>query len=277
MTLKRICLHWTAGALRPNPLDLKSYHFVINGDGEVLTGTHKPETNIPPLNTGKYAAHCGGGNSHTIGVALAGGPKGYKFGEVTKISFEAGCKLLAELCDRYDIPVTPETVYTHYEFGLRNPLTSSRGKPDINNLPWEPDLKAEAVGDHIRTKVRWYQNEYRKQLVDEGAPQAPVPDDNPPSFMLTKVNKSLPYMTFSDALKMLKQGEKVSREGWNGKGMFIFLREGRHITGVDPSTPMGGDFESLPHLCMRTADGKCCVGWLASQVDILSDDWFTVS
>jgi len=41
-------------------------------------------------------------------------------------------------------------------------------------------------------------------------------------------------MDFSEALKLLKMGQKVTRQGWNGKGMFIFLREGRHITGVDP-------------------------------------------
>lgn len=78
---------------------------------------------------------------------------------------------------------------------------------------------------------------------------------------------------FGWAIKKLKAGQKVARAGWNGKGMFIFLREGRMIYGVDLSTPMGGNFESLPHLCMRTADGKCCVGWLASQTDILSEDW----
>ena len=80
-------------------------------------------------------------------------------------------------------------------------------------------------------------------------------------------------MDFGMALNALRRGEKVARHGWNGKGMFLFLREGRMITGVDPSTPMGGDFESLPHICMRTADGKCCVGWLASQTDMLSWDW----
>ena len=83
-------------------------------------------------------------------------------------------------------------------------------------------------------------------------------------------------MNFGQAIEALKAGKKVSRYGWNGKGMFLFLREGRLITGVDPSTPMGGDFESLPHICMRTADGKCCVGWLASQTDMLGEDWEVV-
>jgi hypothetical protein len=81
---------------------------------------------------------------------------------------------------------------------------------------------------------------------------------------------------FGDALIVVKCGGKIARKGWNGKNMFVFLREGRQITNVDPSTPMGGDFESLPHLCMRTADGKCCVGWLASQTDLLAEDWYVV-
>jgi len=81
---------------------------------------------------------------------------------------------------------------------------------------------------------------------------------------------------FGQALEAVKAGAKIARRGWNGRDMFVFLRAGRQITGVDPSSPMGGDFESLGHLCMRTADGKCCVGWLASQADMLSDDWFVV-
>ena len=83
-------------------------------------------------------------------------------------------------------------------------------------------------------------------------------------------------MEIGEAVANMKGGAKVARKGWNGKGMFIFLREGRMIEGVDPSTPMGGDFESLPHICMRTADGKCCVGWLASQTDLLAEDWEVV-
>jgi hypothetical protein len=83
-------------------------------------------------------------------------------------------------------------------------------------------------------------------------------------------------MTFGQAIVALKTGKKVARMGWNGKGMFIFLREGRRIMCVPADSPMGGDFDSLPHLCMRTADGKCCVGWLASQTDILAEDWMVV-
>jgi len=84
-------------------------------------------------------------------------------------------------------------------------------------------------------------------------------------------------MSFGLALETVKKGLKIARKGWNGKDMFVFLREGRQITGVDSSTPMGGDFESRDHLCMKDVQGKCVVGWLASQTDMLADDWFIVT
>ena len=98
----------------------------------------------------------------------------------------------------------------------------------------------------------------------------------PDIFQATYEKVSSIGVSFGKAIALLKSGKRVARLGWNGKGMFLFLRKGRMITGVDPASPMGGDFESLPHICMRTADGKCCVGWLASQTDMLAEDWFEV-
>lgn len=88
-------------------------------------------------------------------------------------------------------------------------------------------------------------------------------------------------MDFGQAITALRVGKRVARAGWNGKGMFVFLREGRVIRNVEPDAHMvsgtGRDwFESRPHLCMKDAQGKCVVGWLASQTDILADDWTVV-
>lgn len=83
-------------------------------------------------------------------------------------------------------------------------------------------------------------------------------------------------MSFGQAIEEAKKGLKIARRGWNGKDMFVFLREGRRITGVDTNSPMGGDFDSLPHFCMKDANGNCVVGWLASQTDMLSEDWEVV-
>lgn len=88
-------------------------------------------------------------------------------------------------------------------------------------------------------------------------------------------------MTFGEAIEALKMGEKVARKGWNGKHMFIFLRKGRIIENVEPTAEMvegtGRDwFESRDHICMKDAEGKCVVGWLASQTDMLAEDWVIV-
>lgn len=85
---------------------------------------------------------------------------------------------------------------------------------------------------------------------------------------------------FRDALAHLKQGRLVAREGWNGKAMFIYLVPGS--TFEVSRAPLLGIFaegtklQYLPHIDMRTATGAC-VPWLASQTDILAEDWVLVT
>jgi hypothetical protein len=84
---------------------------------------------------------------------------------------------------------------------------------------------------------------------------------------------------FSAALLYIKAGRKVARAGWNGKGMFVFLVSGSTFTvnrapllGIYPEST---EINYCPHIDMRTADGKI-VPWLASQTDVLADDWTVV-
>jgi hypothetical protein len=83
-------------------------------------------------------------------------------------------------------------------------------------------------------------------------------------------------MTFSEALELIKAGKKVQRAGWNGKGMFVFLVPGSTFQVNRPPLlgiyPEGTTINYHAHIDMRTADGQI-VPWLASQTDILSDDW----
>lgn len=83
-------------------------------------------------------------------------------------------------------------------------------------------------------------------------------------------------MTFGAAVELLKRGGKVARQGWNGKGMFLFLVPGSTFTvnrapllGIYPE---GTQVDYCPHIDMKTADGKI-VPWLASQTDVLAEDW----
>jgi len=84
---------------------------------------------------------------------------------------------------------------------------------------------------------------------------------------------------FSEALEALKCGRRVAREGWNGKGMFVFLVPGSRfkvnrapLLGIYPE---GQEIVYLPHIDMKTADDSV-VPWLASQADLLSEDWVLV-
>jgi hypothetical protein len=69
-------------------------------------------------------------------------------------------------------------------------------------------------------------------------------------------------LTFSDAISLLKRGNKLSRNGWNGKGQYIELQF------PDEHSKM-----KLPYIYISTVDGAF-VPWVASHTDMLTDDWF---
>ena len=159
--MKRIIIHWTGGTNQPNNNEYQHYHFLINGDGLTVNGKYTPEDNLNCYD-GKYAAHTGGGNTGSIGVALcgmlnfkSGAPDSTKY-PLKAVQIEAAWKKIAELCKKYNIPVTPDTVMTHYEFGKKHPNTESAGKPDITFLHPYPMLKPNEIGNYIRGKVNWY-------------------------------------------------------------------------------------------------------------------------
>ena len=95
-------------------------------------------------------------------------------------------------------------------------------------------------------------------------------------------------MTFSEALAALKEGKKVTREGWNGKGMFVYMTAGSkvffHDLKVETQKALMGsncvDFDGMvtihPHLDMKSANGTIIIGWSASQTDMLANDWVVV-
>lgn len=83
-------------------------------------------------------------------------------------------------------------------------------------------------------------------------------------------------MDFSDALRLVKAGKRVSRAGWNGKNMFVFLVPGSTFrVNREPLLSILGEGTEVQyhgHVDMRTANGQI-VPWLASQTDILAEDW----
>lgn len=90
-------------------------------------------------------------------------------------------------------------------------------------------------------------------------------------------------LNFGQAIEALKQGKRIARQGWNGKGMFLFLLPAGTVPTkaiYDPTlravieSEVGGEtFEALGSIRMFTADKKILTGWLASQTDMLAEDW----
>lgn len=93
-----------------------------------------------------------------------------------------------------------------------------------------------------------------------------------PKDVFDEAYKPITTMDFGGALVMLKDGEKVARAGWNGKGMWLMLciPEGQYT--LDST---GETYDRLPYIYMKTADNKL-VPWLASQTDVLAEDWTIV-
>jgi hypothetical protein len=106
-------------------------------------------------------------------------------------------------------------------------------------------------------------------------------------------DETLPPRDFGWAIRALKAGHRVRRAGWNGKGMWIALTQGphlhRHPTSAGDPTGWTGRLNGAAaalqtaespdeirigdHIDMRAADGSLVIGWLASQTDMLSEDW----
>lgn len=105
---------------------------------------------------------------------------------------------------------------------------------------------------------------------------------------------------FGQAIEALKQGKRVARKGWNGKNMFIFQRpadvlplktaveqvkslpqsvknflEGNCVDFIGNEIPLeeAASVKFTAYLCMYAADGSIVNGWLASQTDMLAEDW----
>jgi hypothetical protein len=87
-------------------------------------------------------------------------------------------------------------------------------------------------------------------------------------------------LSFGDALQKLKLGGRVRRAGWNGKDMFLFLVPGSQFVVNRPPLlgiyPSGTEIEYQAHIDMKTAQGTV-VPWVASQTDLLADDWEVLS
>lgn len=96
-----------------------------------------------------------------------------------------------------------------------------------------------------------------------------------PAELFEGAGRPVDAMSFGHAVEALKMGKKVARKGWNGKGMFLwYVPEGKYPARMEA---IKGHYpcDLVPYsayIAMKAADGAV-VPWLASQTDVLAEDW----
>ena len=179
----RVHLHWTGGARTASNLDRRHYHFIVEGDTNIVRGDLPVSANQEPIR-GNYAAHTLNANSGAAAVSLAGmagateSPFRPGSHPLNLDQWNMGVRVVADICRRYDIPVTLKTVLTHAEVQT-NLGIAQRGKWDIARLAFDPSVfGARAVGDRLRAEVKAIlDGKVAQPKVDEpaGAPKVDVP------------------------------------------------------------------------------------------------------
>ncbi|WP_242487870.1 DUF2829 domain-containing protein [Pseudomonas sp. TH31] len=122
---------------------------------------------------------------------------------------------------------------------------------------------------------------YLVEYTDGGAPNHPDHTGYiswSPKAQLDNAYRATDGMSFGLAVEALKKGFKVARAGWNGKGMWLVLDPGSVVSEAREGSAyhkagITGAFTINPHINMKTATGEMQPGWLASQTDMLADDW----
>ena len=148
----------------------------------------------------------------------------------------------------------------------------------VNGIPW-PDGLPLPKKEELKEPVFDCKVEYPR--TEEGYLYTTSQEDKYPQFMCSAefeaMCRSAEDMTFGDALEALKDGARISRKGWNGKNMYVFLaHEPDFVTDADISAFDGKDVEVGDVLVMKTAQDTFQLGWLATQADILAEDWYIV-
>lgn len=168
----------------------------------------------------------------------------------------------AECLDKLSAMFEPRDLRVNYE---------DHEHPFIRIETLEGEMKAE-VGDFIIKGVKGElypckPDIFEATYVREDEP-APIPRG---------------CLPFEQALLLLKAGKHVRRSGWNGKGMHLAIMPGYPSgIGVNAATaramevPEGTEIRTRPYLMMKDAQGYMVTGWLASQTDLLADDWEVV-
>jgi hypothetical protein len=154
----RVICHWTAGGNTANSTDKEHYHILIEGNGKLIRGDHSISDN-DSTSDNDYAAHTASCNTGSIGVSLCcmSGAVESPFNAgpypMTSTQWNMLSDVVADLCTRYNIPVSPTTVLSHAEVQSNLGIAQS-GKWDYTKLAFDPSMSgAKACGDRLRREV----------------------------------------------------------------------------------------------------------------------------
>lgn len=208
--MKRIHLHWTAGGHKANSTDKKSYHVLVEGTGKLVRGIHSIAANAPGA-SGKRASHTRMANTGAIGISLCcmAGARERPFDAgnfpMTEEQWKTGMQAIAQLAERYEIMVTPETILTHAEVEP-NLHIKQRNKWDITRLAFDDDVSGhKEVGDLMRAEVAAAMDDSQGQ-----SGPVDIPDEmRLPRFRVDGVTPST--LNFRDAPNGNKKGSLPER------------------------------------------------------------------
>ena len=92
-----------------------------------------------------------------------------------------------------------------------------------------------------------------------------------------------PYLSFSKALELLKQGDKITRKGWNGADQWLSIScpDTKDVAAGNFWSPHnaefarqnGGSAKVAPCITLKNAQGMIIMGWIPSAGDLFADDW----
>lgn len=148
----------------------------------------------------------------------------------------------------------------------------------VNGCPWPEGLplpeisESKQINEHCGCTI--------EARIEDGYMFTTSKDDKFPQFMTAeefeKICRSTEDMTFGDALVALKNGERVARKGWNGKNQYVelaccisYVNREQLIVNVDHKN-IGNKALAF------VGTSGVQLGWLASQADMLAEDWYIV-
>lgn len=125
--------------------------------------------------------------------------------------------------------------------------------------------------DQLEQKLIEMQENYEKQIAENSEIMR---DINELKEAYESVIKKPENMEFGEAIKALKDGKKVAREGWHGKDMFLMYVD----FTTNPEKTRGiflNHYRLMPTIYIAVSEHEI-YPWNASQADILSDDWIVI-